>query len=1354
MMIGSLAADADVVGGRIRVSWSFTPEAGETVADVPRVTLRRKERDFAFPAVTSPDPYTVYDSAAFPPSPVPGTLQVSDLPDRELTDGALRVREQTITVADIVMGRPRETLRRTIRTVFAADRKALRQDVELLDVRGPLTPGVPQYYELDSPVLAPGVERAPFRVTATPGADHGLSRMLYELIPDIHRRHDAVPRPRDAATGLLPEASLNGGQLRRFVEVLGSGLDALRSSAEGLWNVHDAAGADPRFLEPLAHWIGWDVTTGADLPRQRNEIRNAPRLYEAVGTIPGFATIVDHYTGWSTRVAEFAEHVARANVAPQRNLYALVERAGDWWGLDDVAPLLGFAPPNADDSGGAGVAAELVGAATEPFALRANMTITIAVDGALPATITLGPANFADPAAATAAEVAAVLAAEMTELTADAVGGAVRLRSHRIDAGSRVQVLAAGPSLLSLDGAPAGRLAAFADPMGRLFVAHATTVGPGAGAPSRLQVKPYLRGTWYDTQPVDSQPQVETAHPAGVALADGVWLAFVEGSGRDGRLRWRRGSARPLTPAQLLGELSAPFVLVPGTRVVFTGYGPSETFVVNAADYTAASAATAAEVAAAINAQLAGVVATPAANGAIAVRTAATGPGVALRVDLAASTAARALGLADRALVGRGGWDSAIDWGPVQAVTTVAPGHHADCAAAVDPAGAVRLFWSTHRAGRWRIARVRWDDRVLAATAGGVGIRLPSGTWTSLTAAGGLPSDDVRGIAVDADGSTWYATDAGAAVRRPDGSMTTLSAATTGGGLADDDVRAGAVAQDGTAWFAHAAGASALTPAGAWQTVAAVDGLASDDCRHVTAAPDGAVWFATAGGLSRLAPGSIWTTWTVTDGLPTDDVRFSAIAGDGTLWAATAAGLAAVGRDGAVHAVGLVAAGAPAGADDVRTVTPDEGSLWAATAAGVIELDVAGRVRSHGLADGLPSLDCRGVLVAPDGAVWVATAAGAARRAAGAAGWVPVTTAQGLPANDVRALHGPWSTALEFAPAGAGDRDPFVTFDDTDRLWLAWSELQQPADRSDTWLLRARRFAWPGPAWSATLALTAVPPPPDDRATDREPCVVPLSGGGARLFLRSDRSGGPRLWTADVSAADAVSVLAPITEGEAGDSAPTAISVAGTVALVFRSDRSVPLARLGGGVPAGDDDAFSRFSRRAPAEASVRRFAGAATAALNDLDRNRSRRRFEDLLSYTPQKPRGPAEVPLEPDELYTRGTIGLYVERGPAGLPLTAADADRLRQLLDRFLPANLRAVIVLRPSPALLEEVFGPGQLSDSFSDVYPFADVYAGVIDSTAAVLPDWRLFLTVDGASVTADPGDLTTLRRRSWWPPPL
>jgi phage tail-like protein len=1402
MRIEAFTATADLVGRRILLRWTFVPEPGESVAVAPAVTVRRKQRDFAFPQLTAgdADPYLIHDSAVFPPAPVAGTLIVRDLPDRDRTEGAQRVREQTVTVAEVVAGAPREVARRTVRTVFAADRRVERHEVDLLDVGGigaSLDAGTTYYYRLEAPAL-PG---EPLLATATPGAPHGHHRTLYELIPEVYRRHDTVTRPPDDGTGLLPEAAGKGGQLRRFVDVFGAGLDAVRSSAEGLRSLRDVASVDARFLPLLADWIGWDLTADQDIARQRSELRTAPRLYAAVGTMPGLRSVVDHYTGWSTRITEFVQHLSRTGNPPQGNVFAAVRQpapageTGAWAGVDDAAPVLGFAPPNDRAVGEESAAAELTGALQEPFALHPGMTLTVAVDGGLPATVTFGPGDFADQNAATAAEVAAVIDRLADGLRAEAAGGALRLRSPLRGPDSRIVLEGSSAGLVSLDGAPSGRIATDVDPLDRLWVAHAGIVGPSEVQP-RLTLKSRLRGRWYDGRQVEAQPVAPQADPAVVALPDGrLWLAWVEHPATAAaRLRWRLGACRPLTPARLRGETPAPFRLTVGSRMTLTGYGSTETFTVHAADYADPGAATAHEVAAAIDDQLDGVGAAVAADGSLALHTAATGPGVVLRADLAASTAARALGFGDRRMAGRGGWDSEPDWQPAAEVDTVAAGRIADCTAILDSQGGIRLWWSTHLDGLWRIARARWDGSLLVATGAGLGVLRGDGTWSSVTAGDGLPSNDVRGVAPDADGATWYATAAGAAVRAADGTLSALTTANTGGGLADDDVRAVAVARDGTVWFAHAQGASARRPDGTWTNLTAgPQSLPGGEVRHVAVDVVGRVWFCAATGLARLDPAGDLRRFTVEDGLPGDSVRHVAPAADGSVWVTTALGICRIAPDGAMARVDLAAALAgpdgdsppPAAARDIRAVAfavapvgsrPQPGqtsTAWIATGAGLAELRTGGDAVLHTTAEGLPGNDCRAVTVAPDGEVWAGTTAGLARR--GATGvWRRVTSADGLVNDHVRALHGPWSAPQWFAPTGLADRDPHVVRDGT-RLWLAWAERRPETDSGENWRIRTRRWS-PASGWSAPSPVTGDPALPVVRATDREPALCKLPAGGMRVYFRSDRGGGRRVWSVDLDGAGTAGAPAPVLLGTAADGHPAPVTLpGGDEWLLFRSDRNVALGRLGGGIPGLNQGpnqgrnqgrspgpnpgvnldlnpgvADTEPSRRAPEEASVRRFAGSVTAIPGDLDRNRGRGRFGDLGSYTPQQPRGGR---LSPDEVYTPATIGLYVDRGPAGRPLARRDADRLRQLLERFLPVNLRAVIVLRSSE--LEEVlFPPGQdaLTDTYRDTYPFAEVLPPVEEGTAVTLHGWQVFLAGDGGSVAVDPDNPTTLRRRVWWPP--
>jgi hypothetical protein len=507
------------------------------------------------------------------------------------------------------------------------------------------------------------------------------------------------------------------------------------------------------------------------------------------------------------------------------------------------------------------------------------------------------------------------------------------------------------------------------------------------------------------------------------------------------------------------------------------------------------------------------------------------------------------------------------------------------------------------------------------------------------------------------------------------------------------------------------------------------------------------VWVATGTGLSRRDAAGRWlppTAGLPSVGLPTVEVRHVAPHPDGGAWAATAAGPARVLPDGTVTAVDLPAAGAGAGANDSRAVAVSPaGAVWVATAVGLVELSPAGTARRHTVADGLPSEDCRAVLVMPDGEVWVGTPAGLARRRPDpAASWLAVSTSDGLVGNSVRALHGPWSAPLHFPTVGSA-REPHVVRDGS-RIWLTWAERQDAPDLADPWLIRLRTFDWPGPGWSAPVTVSS--PAAGGPNTDREPAIAPLAGGRVRVYFRSNRAGGSRLWSAEVGADGTATGPRIELVGAAADSNPAPVTPPGADPwLLFRSDRNVALGRLGGGVPGTAD---TEASHRAPEEAAVRRFAGSVTVVPADLDRNRGLRHFGDLLDYTPQRPDG---GPLAPDELYTPATIGLYVQRGPAGRPLVSRDAERLRQLLDRFLPVNVRAVIVLR-SAALEEVVFPPGRPADAYRDDFPYVERYQGPGEATAVDLPGWLFFLSTDGASVTADPASLSTLRRRTWWPP--
>ncbi|MBZ4417427.1 phage tail protein [Myxococcus sp. RHSTA-1-4] len=1352
-------AASDLLGRRIRVSWELEPEDGETLADAPPVRLRRKERDFDFPPpAPGADAFLVYDSTTFPEGP---PAVATDLPGWEVREeGGGRTVTSVISVARPLGGRLEETSRRTVSTTFGPGGTVLRQRVEVLDLggaSGALVPRRTYYYQLFGASLPVDGDGAP-RATATATEAYGLNKVLYDSLPEVYRRHDVVTRAPGHGSDSVPEAAPRGGQLRRFLDLFGLPLDSLRGSAEGLMDLRDVDAVDARFLPLLAKWLGWDLSFDVGIPVQRNELKAVPRFYRSVGTVPGLRALVSHYTGWFTQVAELAQHLLRANHPPQRNLFAATEAGGTWRGIDDAAAVLGFGPGNDTARGDSTGPARLEGTATEPFALRPGMELRLSVDGGPPAGVRFRATDFARPEAATASEVASALAAVLSEVAVRTTqDGRLELASHTQGPESALLVEAPPTSLVTLEGAPGGRPSATRDAAGRLHLLYearelpasdllstgpvsaparvarsATLAASVPGTAPEVRHKVMVDGAWRDSHPVELPTSAPRSMPTAAAIPDRrLWLAFVEAPDTPAsRLCWVLGTPRPATPARLLGQRREPFALAPGTRLRLTGGFGAETFEVRETDFADVRRATASEVAAAINGRLSHVRAAAQPDRTLRLETVVTGDSARLEVDFAGSTTARALGFGPGNASARGHWDERHAWSAPQDVGTVPDGFHADPYALADAGGAVSLFWASHQEGRWHIHSARWDERLWVATSSGVSVRRGSGPFTTLGKSQGLPSADVRNVAVDARGMAWFATPAGVVLRRPDGTTSTFD---TGKGLPSNDVRAVALAPDGTAWVATAGGVSLLREDGSHSTFTTADGLSSNDVRGVAVAQDGTVWLATAAALSVRPPGGTWRPCGPPDCFPGFIVRAVAVARDGTVWAATAGGLVRREPDGTVRIFGA-ADGLPS--LDVRSVALGAGgAVWFGTSSGLCVRRPPGGFETFDTRRGLASNDVRGVTLERDGTVWAATAAGLSMRRPDGA-FTTLTTAQGLASNNVRAVHGPWSARRALASGLGGRREPAVARDGAGNLWLAYAHHPDGGTAEDTWLLRYRRFDAGSFTWGEERELTR--PPALGRATDREPGIVALPGGGARVYFRSDRSGGTRLWSVSVDAAGDVGAPELLTDGPEADTAPVPVALGdGTVWLFHRSDRSVALSGVG--------------SARIAEEGSLRRHAGSTSIVLSDLARAGLQRRWGDLLAYTPQRPAN--EAPLTDDELYTRGTLGLYVSRTPFGDPLTADEGERVRQLLHRFLPINTRAVLVLAPS-LTVESMYPAGQdIEERYQDNHPFIDTYPGPADGTSAALPGWKILASNTKDDVSVDPGRPTTWRRRTFFFPP-
>lgn len=306
MRIEQFVANADIVGHRIAVSWMYSFEAGDTLVALPAVALRRKTRDFEFPARRANDPFGVYDSAAFPP---PDT-QVAEI-DLGAAHGADGNRITTTALSVATTGAQAfEQIRRTRSIETAVDGTVVRVIDTILDLaarRDGLAAGTTYYYELTAADLAVSV-----LAIATATATHASARMMYEQLPAIHVRHD-VSLPPARNTGLVPEAVPVNGQLRRFVDLFGAVADHVRSRAEGLRDIRDVDDVDARMLGHLAAVIGWELDTSQPVPNQRHEIRYAPDLYGLTGSVPGCLAWFKRLSGWDAELHEFWRNVFLSN---------------------------------------------------------------------------------------------------------------------------------------------------------------------------------------------------------------------------------------------------------------------------------------------------------------------------------------------------------------------------------------------------------------------------------------------------------------------------------------------------------------------------------------------------------------------------------------------------------------------------------------------------------------------------------------------------------------------------------------------------------------------------------------------------------------------------------------------------------------------------------------------------------------------------------------------------------------------------------------------------------------------------------------------------------------------------------
>ncbi len=314
MNLQNLTATSDLVGRRIRLGWDVILAAGESFSAIPEVVIRRKTRDFEFPAPAtgSPDLFILYDSSAFPPAG--DAAEEIDLGSGRRS--GVRFTSSAISVARSIAGKLVEVQRLTVWRYVDDAGNPLSQHVQLLDhdlEDTGLLPDTTYYYQLTTTL--PGAT-SPLVLTAVGTAREflGLGQTVYRSIPSVYRAPDVVTGQPLTGTDFIPEAAVRtSGQLARFVDIFGLALDNLAGLAAGVAGLHDVDEVDYRVLPLLAQWVGWDLSFDRPIPMQRHEIKYAAALYSITGTVPGCMLWVQRLTGWTAQIKEFGRNVFVTN---------------------------------------------------------------------------------------------------------------------------------------------------------------------------------------------------------------------------------------------------------------------------------------------------------------------------------------------------------------------------------------------------------------------------------------------------------------------------------------------------------------------------------------------------------------------------------------------------------------------------------------------------------------------------------------------------------------------------------------------------------------------------------------------------------------------------------------------------------------------------------------------------------------------------------------------------------------------------------------------------------------------------------------------------------------------------------
>lgn len=213
-------------------------------------------------------------------------------------------------------------------------------------------------------------------------------------------------------------------------------------------------------------------------------------------------------------------------------------------------------------------------------------------------------------------------------------------------------------------------------------------------------------------------------------------------------------------------------------------------------------------------------------------------------------------------------------------------------------------------------------------------VSISAQTITNYDTNTGLPSNDLRDVAIDAAGNVWLASQAG--VIRFDGVTAVNHTPITHPGLVSSNVMAIAVMDNGDVWAGTDNGVSVFDGT-SYTTYTTADGLSDNQINNIKQAPNGDVWLATINGATRFSNG-VFTAFGSPD-IPFGGTTYIAFADNGDVWLGTGLGGIRI-YDGTtftsiVEADGLIS-------NKIRSIVFDNAqNKWVATAKGISTFDAS-----------------------------------------------------------------------------------------------------------------------------------------------------------------------------------------------------------------------------------------------------------------------------------------------------------------------------------------------------------------------------------------------------------------------------